>query len=228
MSGSARATTAAVAAALHDVAALGGFFALRVAGPGRGWHPVRQSYARGFADMAGAVTARYGTREPRVGVSIAQLGHAARLWSPALACTLLHGIVPDLTEVQRADDGQDLRLPRPAGWRADRLPHLAGALNEQVMGLLGAFESGLGVKIAPRLLDGNAASALVGSAAVLLAARPNLRAPLIRLTTELLGTGRLAGTGHLTGPGLAFRRRSCCLYYRLPGGGKCGDCCLTG
>ena len=23
-----------------------------------------------------------------------------------------------------------------------------------------------------------------------------------------------------------FVRRSCCLYYRLPAGGKCGDCAL--
>ncbi|WP_333777997.1 (2Fe-2S)-binding protein [Streptomyces sp. IBSBF 3136] len=25
----------------------------------------------------------------------------------------------------------------------------------------------------------------------------------------------------------AFRRRSCCLYYRVPGGGVCGDCCFS-
>ncbi|MFV2120727.1 (2Fe-2S)-binding protein, partial [Streptomyces sp. Act-28] len=30
----------------------------------------------------------------------------------------------------------------------------------------------------------------------------------------------LAGT--LRGP--ALRRRTCCLYYRCPGGGLCGDC----
>ena len=26
----------------------------------------------------------------------------------------------------------------------------------------------------------------------------------------------------------AFRRRSCCLYVRAPGGGTCGDCVLAG
>ena len=26
--------------------------------------------------------------------------------------------------------------------------------------------------------------------------------------------------------GPAFTRRTCCLYYRLPGGGLCGDCVL--
>jgi ferric iron reductase protein FhuF len=25
---------------------------------------------------------------------------------------------------------------------------------------------------------------------------------------------------------MTFRRQSCCLYYRLPGGGLCGDCCF--
>ncbi|WP_350325223.1 (2Fe-2S)-binding protein [Streptomyces katrae] len=41
--------------------------------------------------------------------------------------------------------------------------------------------------------------------------------------------GALAGTGsfvHEPGLGVAFVRRSCCLYYRVPGGGLCGDCVL--
>lgn len=225
----AQASTEAVTAALHDVAALGGFFVLPVGGPDEGGHPLLdRSSARGFTDLSAAVARRYRTGEPRIGVSIAHLGHAARLWSPALACVLLHGIVLDLTELRRADDGPALRLPRPAGWYAERLPDPVLALNEQVMRHLRALEAGLRVKIAPRLLDGNAASALVGSAHVLLSARPELREPLTDLTTRLLSTGRLAGTGVVTGPDLTFRRRSCCLYYRVPNGSKCGDCCLAG
>lgn len=37
------------------------------------------------------------------------------------------------------------------------------------------------------------------------------------------------GTGtflHEEGLGVAFVRRSCCLYYQVPGGGLCGDCVL--
>lgn len=45
------------------------------------------------------------------------------------------------------------------------------------------------------------------------------------LAAELFTHPRLAPTGTLTGS--AFRRRSCCLYYRVPGGGICGDCCFT-
>ncbi|MFE9927066.1 (2Fe-2S)-binding protein [Streptomyces sp. NPDC005774] len=224
----ARASAEAVTAALHDVAALGGFFVLHVGGRDEGWHPLDHSYARGFTDLADAVTQRHHTRELRIGVSIAHLGHAARLWSPALACVLLHGIVPDLSGLQRADGGPALRMPRPAGWYTGRLSEPTLALNEQVMRHLQALAAGLHVRIAPRLLDGNAASALVGAAHVLLAARPGLREPLTGLTAELLGTGRLAGTGVITGPDLTFRRRSCCLYYRAPNGSKCGDCCLAG
>ncbi|GAA3271489.1 (2Fe-2S)-binding protein [Streptomyces labedae] len=223
----ARASTASVGAALHDVASLGGFFTLRFGGPDAGWYPVARSYEAGCTDLAEAVARRHRTAEPRVDVSIAQLGHAARLWSPALACVVLHGIVLDLKELERSDDGPALRVPRPVGWYADRLAGgPVGALYAQVTGHLSALADGLRVKIAPRLLDGNSASALAGAAHALLALRPAVRGPLTDLTTALLDTGRLAGTGVLTGPDLAFRRRSCCLYYRAPEGSKCGDCGL--
>ncbi|GGV83512.1 MULTISPECIES: (2Fe-2S)-binding protein [Streptomyces] len=228
MTAPARAPAEAVTAALEDVAALGGFFTLAVGGPDQGWHPVTDTYARGFTDLAEAVADRYGTRETRIGVSIAQLGHAARLWSPVLACTLFHGIVPDLARLHRADEGPALRLPAPTGWYADRIPHLPKVLYELVVEQhLDAMAAGLRVKISPRLLDGNAASALAGTAQVLLAARPDLRHPLTELTTDLLATGCLDGTGHFTAPDLSFRRRSCYLFYRTPVGTKCGDCCLA-
>ncbi|MBM7440091.1 (2Fe-2S)-binding protein [Streptomyces sp. HB132] len=216
-----------MAAALDDVAAVGGFFALRVGGRDEGWRPVGDFYSYGFADLSAVVADRYRATEPRVGVSIAHLGHAARLWSPVPACALLHGIVLDLRALQRADDSSELRLPRPVGWYTDSLSGRAESLYAEVMHHLHALCTGLRVKVAPRLLDGNTASALVGSAGVLLAAHPHLRNPLTGLVTELLGMGRLAGTGHLTGPDLAFHRRSCCLYYRTPTGTKCGDCCLA-
>ena len=87
------------------------------------------------------------------------------------------------------------------------------------------LEAGLRVKLAPGLLSGNIASALVGASAALLSVRPDLRQPVVTLTNSLLGTGRLAGSGVVTGD-LGFRRRSCCLFYRAPAGSKCGDCPL--
>jgi len=62
-----------------------------------------------------ATVQRYGTNELRIGASLVHLGHAARLWSPVLACALGHGVVPDLADLQRADDGAQLRIPEPVG-----------------------------------------------------------------------------------------------------------------
>ncbi|MBP3076149.1 iron reductase [Streptomyces sp. 604F] len=229
LSDAGRAPAGAVADALAEVARLGGFFVVRVGGPDQGWQPLPRSHAAGFTDLAEAVARRHRTDEPRVGVSIAQIGHAARLWSPVLATAVRHGIVLDLDGLQRADDGPALRLPRAAGWYADALDDLAvPALYAQVTRQLGALAQGLRVKVAPRLLDGNSASALVEAARGLLAADPAAREALTGLTTRLLDTGHLRGTGATTGPGLGFRRRSCCLYYRAPNGTKCGDCGLAG
>ncbi|WUT00715.1 (2Fe-2S)-binding protein [Streptomyces sp. NBC_00708] len=212
--------------ALRGVAQLGGFFALgTVRGPGSGGGHLTPE---GFAARARTVNERLATAETRIGVSIAHLGLAARLWSPVLACALVHGIVPEMTTVEWADDGSALRLAGPRGSRAPRSgAALADAVAAQADGVLQRVESHLPARVAPRLLAGNSASALVGSAAQLLRLRPGLRGPLTELTRDLLETGRLRGTGRITGPGPAFRRRSCCLYYRVPNGSKCGDCCLV-
>ncbi|MFJ3616789.1 (2Fe-2S)-binding protein [Streptomyces iakyrus] len=220
----------AVAEALKDIASLGSFFSIELGGPDAGWHPVEETYARGIADLITATADRYATRELRIGASIVQLGHAARLWSPVLACTVVHGIVPDLTRLFRADDGPALRLPAaPDGWYAPETAQLADVLYEMVMTRhLDALAAGLRVKVAPGLLAGNAASALVEAARAVLAARADLREPLADLVAGLLNTGRLAGTGKVIGDDLGFRRRSCCLYYRVPSGVKCEDCSLAG
>ncbi|MFE7117606.1 (2Fe-2S)-binding protein [Streptomyces sp. NPDC057654] len=215
-----------VVVALRDVAQLGGFFALdTVRGPASGEERLTRE---GFAARARTVNERYGTAETRIGVSIAHLGLAARLWSPVLACALVHGIVPVMTTAEWAGDGSALRLAGPRGSRAPRsASSLADAVCVQADGVLQRMEGHLPVKMAPRLLAGNSASALIGSAAQLLRYRTGLRTPLTELTRELLKTGRLRGTGRITGPELTFRRRSCCLYYRAPNGSKCGDCCLA-
>ena len=84
------------------------------------------------------------------------------------------------------------------------------------------------VKVARGLLHGNAAAAMASALRVLACARPGLGRPARALAERLLGTGLLRGTGELTGPGLDFVRRSCCLFYRVPGGGLCSDCPLPG
>ncbi|MGN6608865.1 MAG: (2Fe-2S)-binding protein [Jatrophihabitans sp.] len=62
-------------------------------------------------------------------------------------------------------------------------------------------------------------SALAGAATVLGDPRAD------DAVRRLLGEGWLAGAG--TWPeGGAFRRRNCCLLYRVPAAGSCGDCVL--
>ena len=213
-----------ISAELSEISSYGGFFALTVGGDAAGWHPVGRSYADGCADLVDATVRRYRTSELRIGASLVHLGHAARLWSPVLACVLAHGVVPDLTGLQRADDGAELRLPEPVGEpvASPTAELLYRVVVQQHMEPLAA---GLRVKLAPGLLSGNIASALVGASRALLDVRPDLREPIVGITNALLGTGDLAGTGVIAGD-LAFRRHSCCLFYRLPNGGKCGDCPL--
>ncbi|MBB4913644.1 hypothetical protein FHS44_000716 [Streptosporangium saharense] len=211
------------------MAKIGSFFAIDIGAGGAGWHDVNADYARGFTDLVEAVAARYGTGELRIGASIAQLGHAARLWSPLLATVLGHGLVLDLRRLERADDGPRLRLPTVSGWHAETEDQVTGLLyNMVVRGHLEPLAAGLRVKVAPGLLYGNAASALVEAGRAIVAARPELTAPATRLVTALLGHGALTGKGVITSPALAFRRTTCCLYYRVPDGVKCDDCSLAG
>lgn len=192
------------------------------------WEPADVAYRRGMAELAAQTGRALGTHEDRVAVSTLQLGYAARLWSPALACALAHGIVPDLAGLEVGTRlPLRVRLPAAAGWNSPDFDGTAGLLYDVVVtGHLAPLAAGLRGRVASGLLRGNAASALIGSLTVLAGARPGLAGPARSIADRLLATGMLRGTGQLTGTGLAFRRNSCCLYYRVPGGGLCGDCSL--
>jgi hypothetical protein len=186
------------------------------------------AYQDGMADLAAQTGRQLGTRENRVAVSTLHLGYAARLWSPVLACALAHGIVPDLGALE-IGIGLPIRvrLPAVAGWQSPDSGAMAALLYRVVVtGHLAPLADRLRGPVASGLMWGNAASAMIGSLTVLAAARPRLAQPARSIAAQLLATGMLRGTGQLTGPGLAFRRNSCCLYYRVPGGGLCGDCSL--
>ena len=218
-----------VVSALADAAMLGGFFAISygAARPGA-WQPAAAMYQQGMAELAAQTGRALGTREDRVAVSTLQLGYAARLWSPALACVLADGIVPDLGGLEVSTRlPLQVRLPAAAGWNPPTLDATTSLLYDVVVtGHLAPLAAGLRGQVASGLLWGNAASAMIGSLTVLADARPGLAQPARSIAGRLLGIGMLRGTGQLTGPALAFRRNSCCLYYRVPGGGLCGDCSL--
>lgn len=217
-----------------EAASVGAFFALRPAPPPDDGHRALAClYAGGAAPLTAridTVAERLGTPERRVAASVAQLGLAARLWSAALGPAALAGRFPDLrAEFLHWD---------PAGQAPDdlwtvsaaSLPGTAARVREVVLrGHLEPLADAVcrDTGISPRLLWGNAGSALAGAVRQLTGwaraqGRPDVAARARALAAELFDDPALRDTGAPHGPG--FRRRTCCLYYRTPGGGLCGDC----
>ncbi|MGW0142013.1 (2Fe-2S)-binding protein [Streptomyces calvus] len=173
-----------------------------------------------------------GTPETRVAASVAQQGLTARLWSVALGSAALYGAVPDLSPSllrwdPRGSAPDDLWLTAVRPLPGDAATVAALVLDGHLRPLTEALRSRH--RVAPGLLRGNAASALAGAARELDRwgrghGRTDVAARAAGLARELLAHPLLSGAGTLTGT--AFRRRSCCLYYRVPGGGVCGDCCF--
>ncbi|MGW8575075.1 (2Fe-2S)-binding protein [Streptomyces niveus] len=212
---------------------------------GGAYVPFAAIYAGDIAPLSArvdTVAAKLGAPERRVAASIAQLGLAARLWSLALGSAALHGEVLDLDPARlywnpHRTSPDDLLLPGPravptTAGAAARPPvtALAGAVREVVQfGHLVPLAAALRADgpIAPRLLWGNAGSALAGAVRELRvwsrrAGRPEVGERADALGAVLLTHPDLRATG-VPGDG-TFRRRSCCLYYRCPSGGLCGDC----
>jgi ferric iron reductase protein FhuF len=79
--------------------------------------------------------------------------------------------------------------------------------------------------ISRRVLWGNLASATAGALSMLRQMTPGGPAAVQEMGTALFARPGLSDTGGF-GP-TGFRRNSCCLYYRIPGGGLCADCVLT-
>ncbi|MFG2663871.1 (2Fe-2S)-binding protein [Streptomyces sp. NPDC048387] len=216
---------------LGELAAVGPFFTVPYGQepPGPGFRPLTELYGEGLGPYVTEVGRRLGGGADRVAASTAQFGIVSRLWSLGLGCAALGGRVPDLAPGRlwwRLPEAGSLQLWLPAP--AVTLP--AGALGETVMGNLAVLDAALRrtYGVSERVLRGNAASGLVGALRVLLGRVPGRTA--VELAAALLAEGgALAGTGefiHEEGLGVAFVRRSCCLYYQVPGGGLCGDCVL--
>jgi ferric iron reductase protein FhuF len=220
--------------ALDAASALGPFFRLGTDVSGSGWQQATDLYRPGPEGFLGQARGRLDTAEPRVAASISQLDYAARLWSPVLGCALLESVIPDLAslQVRQADWAQpvELALAKPGGWLASDVAQIAELSYRVVVEAhLEPLARALSDRVAAGLLRGNAASALAGALGVLVRARSAFLEPAGAVAAALLETGWLRGSGQLSvSPGgLSWRRGSCCLYYRLPGGGLCGDCCLT-
>ncbi|MFD9356616.1 (2Fe-2S)-binding protein [Streptomyces sp. NPDC060031] len=215
---------------LGQLAGVGPFFAVPYGKepPGPGFRPLAQLYAGQLAPYVTEVGRRIGSGPGRVAGSTAQLGIASRLWSLGLGCAALSGSVPDL-----AADRVWWRLPVAGSlqlWLPEPAYLPAAELGENVLGNLEVLDAALRERfgVSPKVLRGNTASALVGALRVLIDRVPGGAA--VEAAAGLLADrGPLGGTGtflHEEGLGVAFVRRSCCLYYKVPGGGFCGDCVL--
>ncbi|WP_433854519.1 (2Fe-2S)-binding protein [Streptomyces kronopolitis] len=236
---------------LGRAAAVGPFFSVRTeAGAPReqGFVPFAEVYREGVSPALShrveTVATRLGTAERRVAVSLVQQGLAGRLWSIALAPAVLAGDVPELgadTLWWHPDRStpEELWLPAPTTLTAtagevptteDLTARLEAAVVHHHLAPLHRALSAVS-PVSSQVLWGNAASALVGTLRVLhgwCAGTGHREAAqrAVTLTASLLGTAPLRDTGTFDPVGPAFSRRSCCLYYRVPGGGLCGDCVL--
>lgn len=216
---------------LHEVGSVGGFFALRTGEPGEGHMPLARLYAGDsvpLKDRVDTVATRLRTPERRVAASVAHLGLAARLWSVALGSAAINGELPDLDPAgllwdPRLGSPDDLCLTGSGTLQAS-----ADTVREAVQyGHLVPLADALtaDTRISRRLLWGNAGSALAGAVRELRAwalrgGRTDVAQRTSALAVGLFAHPDLSDT--VAGP--AMRRRTCCLYYRCPGGGLCGDC----
>jgi hypothetical protein len=223
-------------AVLADVAGLGPFFVVGTAAAESAdptWRPVSSLHTdpAPLRERIAHVRRTLGS-DQRVAASIAFQGLAAGLVSAPFAAAVLHGVVPAL--------GPDALHWRPSAsgslqlWCADPAAVPVAGLAPLVLdGLLAPLVAAVRaqVPVAERVLWGNAASAVAGAKRVLGTARPEAAEHAADMAAQLLAAGPLAGSGELLPPegpdrGWTFRRRSCCLYYRVPGGGLCEDCVL--
>jgi hypothetical protein len=217
-----------VRALLADVAGLGPFFTLGTgpAAPGERLLADPEAVRDRIAHVASALRC-----EDRVAASLAFQGFAAQVVSGPYAAAVLHGTAPALLPATvwwtpAAGGGWALRTDASALVPADRLA-------EQVEGLLAALVAAVRgqVTVADGLLWGNAASTVAAAKRLLVVQRPAAAGRAAEVAEAVLAHGPFAGAGQLLPPRdpdlvWTFRRRSCCLYYRVPGGGLCDDCVL--
>jgi hypothetical protein len=241
---------------LDDLAAIGPYFAVSShppeAAPAAPWRPagelagpsgaLRDRVASVRATLAARGGRTVGEIEPRVAASAVHLGLVARLIAPALGAAVLRcrldmrpgglwwqdvaggpaplSVPAPARGASPGQAGDPDREPAPGAW--DRL-----LIDETVVPVTAAVA--LVVPVSGRVLWGNVASAVNAAAAQVARQRPGLAASAWQAAGDLFGSPRLRGEPNSPGP--AFRRSSCCLFYRLAPGNPsavCGDCVLAG
>jgi len=165
----------------------------------------------------------------RASASIHALGLVSRLVAPALGSAATAGHVPSLAidrlRWQRVAGGPvPVAVTTATGQDVSGIEAAAAVFHDLVITptvapLVAAFEETF--SLSPQVLWGNVASAVAGAATML--AQVECRLDARELAQAITASGGLRNKGDWTP---AFRRRNCCLFYKIPGGGTCGDCVL--
>ena len=228
---------AEVLAAVRRAGAVNPLFALATGPPPAdegGWRLASDLTGVAVAErLVGEVGQAFGRPAARVAASMVVLGYSSRLVAPTVAALLRDSLLLDVAPGKvcwryAPGNGFQLRLPEPSGSRD--APLLDRWCDQVVDDHLGALVRSVRavVPVAEGLLWGNVASSLAGALRSLALTGSVPPPDCYEAGLVLLGHRPLRGSGSLTlrlGQ-LHFVRRSCCLYYRLPGGGLCGDCPL--
>lgn len=219
-----------------DLRALGPFFAVEAhvrSGPlPPPWQPMTALI--GYTDVLSsrvervrAALAHSAGRQPgkveiRAAASVAHLGLVARLLAPmigaiTLGCPPLSWSAEDLWWQNEVGGPHPLAVtPRAATWGPGPGPAveaITAAMAERY-------------RVSRRVLWGNIGSAANSAARLICIVRPDLAATARATADAVLKDPRVDG-GTLRA-GSLFRRRSCCLIYRIANdrGAACGDCVL--
>ncbi|GAA1481790.1 (2Fe-2S)-binding protein [Gordonia sinesedis] len=162
--------------------------------------------------------------EVRVAASVTHLGLVARLVAPMLAAAA--------TGTHVDYDAESLWWQDELGGPYPLSVSVAGAGTAAAAGppaVVGAITDAVAsrVRVSRRVLGGNVASAVNSAARMMATARPDIGAAASRVADAMLADPALDGGTLRSGPG--FRRRSCCLIYRIAGdpAAVCGDCVLA-
>jgi hypothetical protein len=228
------------AALLASTAELGEYFAHPVAGTD-GWLRMQTLFERAVLDDLVARTrdaiAESARCEPDVitlktAASSFQLGVVARLLSAVVGAATCFGAVPLLNPGSVRWQSTPGHAPRFAitglDWVKTPTPPIAAAATST--SLLATIFTPLNEKLrtltalSPQVSWGNVISAANGAVTVLAMTHPRHEPRGRELVRALAGTDQLAETATFTGG--TFLRRSCCLFYQVPGSGTCTDCVL--
>ncbi|MEV6631684.1 (2Fe-2S)-binding protein [Actinoplanes sp. NPDC051470] len=217
-----------MSAALDAAAALGPYFRWERWDGDPAWRPLddlhdpdvvagrveagRQTLMR----MSGLGRDQIGERET---ASITFLGLASRLLSPPLAAAALTGRPVTARLWWRPVEGG----PIPFAYAEPAVT--ATLTTDLVAPILEVYR--LRFALSTRVLWGNVASALGGAAKMIATHAPAHADRAYALLDEQLAAPPLEGHAELIRPQRFLVRNNCCLYYRIPGGGTCGDCVLN-